>query len=115
VKAEETHPLRRPVVLAVDDDTDALGKIEHELRSRYGSGYHVVCEASAETSIRTLEQCEANGDHVALVLADQWMPEMTGAEFLARARQAFPTTKRALLIEWGLGEIRRPPKRSSGP
>jgi thioredoxin reductase (NADPH) len=29
------------------------------------------------------------------------MTEITGAEFLARVRQIFPTTKRALLIEWG--------------
>jgi hypothetical protein len=68
---EETHTLRRPVLLAVDDDTDALAKIEHELRSRYGSGYRVVCETSAETGMRALEQCKANGEQVALVLADQ--------------------------------------------
>jgi thioredoxin reductase (NADPH) len=101
VKVEETHIAERPVLLAVDDDTDALAKIEHELCSRYGSGYRVVCEASAAEGMLALEQCKANGEHVALVLADQWMPEMTGAEFLARVRHVFPTTKRALLIHWG--------------
>jgi thioredoxin reductase (NADPH) len=92
---------RRPVLLAVDDDTAAIAKIEHELSGRYGSGYRVVCVASAEAGVSILERCKANGEDVALVLADQWMPAMTGAEFLARARQFFPTTKRALLIAWG--------------
>jgi thioredoxin reductase (NADPH) len=92
---------RRPVLLAVDDDTAAIAKIEHELSGRYGSGYRVVCVASAEAGVSILERCKANGEDVALVLADQWMPEMTGAEFLARARQDFPTAKRALLIAWG--------------
>jgi thioredoxin reductase (NADPH) len=101
MKAEEMHTPRRPVLLAVDDDADALAKIEHELCGRYGNGYRVVCEASAEAGMSTLERCKANGEDVALMLADQWMPEMTGAEFLARARQIFPTAKRALLIAWG--------------
>lgn len=101
MKVEETHTPRRPVLLAVDDDTDGLAKIEYELSCRYGSGYSVVCEASAQAGVSTLEWCKANGEDVALVLADQWMPEMTGAEFLARARQIFPTAKRALLIDWG--------------
>lgn len=101
MKVEETHTPRRPVLLAVDDDTDALAKIEHELCGRYGGAYRVVCEASAETGVSTLERCKANGEDVALMFADQWMPEMTGAEFLARAGQIFPTAKRALLIAWG--------------
>jgi thioredoxin reductase (NADPH) len=108
VKVEETHTPRRPVLLAVDDDTDALAKIEHELCGRYGNGYRIACEASAEAGVSTLERCKANGEDVALVLADQWMPEMTGADFLARARQDFPTAKRALLIAWGRGETKRP-------
>jgi hypothetical protein len=63
----------RPVVLAVDDDAHALAKIEGELSDRYGKGYRVVCEASAEMGIVELERCKANGEDVALVLADQWI------------------------------------------
>jgi hypothetical protein len=35
------------------------------------------------------------------VLADQWLPEATGTEFLARARQLHPAARRVLLITWG--------------
>lgn len=37
----------------------------------------------------------------ALVIADQWMPEMTGNEFLGQVRTIEPTAKRALLVSWG--------------
>jgi thioredoxin reductase (NADPH) len=35
------------------------------------------------------------------VLADQWMPTMTGVAFLTRAHGLHPTAQRALLIDWG--------------
>ena len=41
------------------------------------------------------------GGEVALVLAEQWMPDTTGAELLARVRGLHPTAQRSLLIEWG--------------
>ena len=40
-------------------------------------------------------------EEIALVIADQRMPEMTGRDFLGRVRSIVPTAKRALLIEWG--------------
>ena len=33
----EGFPTAKPVLLAVDDKPEALGKVEHELRERYGS------------------------------------------------------------------------------
>ena len=36
-----------------------------------------------------------------LVLADHWMPEMTGTELLARMRDFIPTARRGLLTSWG--------------
>jgi thioredoxin reductase (NADPH) len=89
-----------PALLAVDDDAHTLARIERELSDRYGKGYRVVCKASAEAGIVELERCKAGGEDVALVLADQWMAEMSGPEFLERARLIFPTAKRALLIAW---------------
>lgn len=35
------------------------------------------------------------------MLADQWLPEATGTEFLARVRQFHPAARRVLLITWG--------------
>jgi thioredoxin reductase (NADPH) len=101
---------RRPVLFAVDGD--AHGRIERELRKRYGEDYRVVCEGSGEAAMRRLQELEAAGEEVALVLADQWMPGTSGMEFLACARRLFPTAKRALLIEWGDRTAQEPILRS---
>ena len=85
------------VLLAVDDDPNALDRIEHELRQRYGSYYRVACEDSPEAGMRTLRELRAAGEDVAVVLADQWMPGMTGVEFLTHTRQLYPGAKRSCL------------------
>jgi thioredoxin reductase (NADPH) len=98
----------KPVLLVVDDDATALANIEFELRDRYGSGYRVVCEGSAEAGMSALEEFRTAHEDVAVVLADQWMPEMTGTEFLTRAHQLHPTVKRALLVRRGDRTTREP-------
>ena len=40
-------------------------------------------------------------EEIALVIADQRMPEMTGRDFLGRVRSIVPMAKRALLVGWG--------------
>src|ERR671915_764838 len=97
-----------PVLLAVDDDRNTLGRIEHELRQRYGSYYRVACEDSPESGMRTLQALRAADKEVAIVLADQWMPGMTGVEFLTHVRQLYPGAKRALLFERGNRTTREP-------
>ena len=97
-----------PVLLVVDDDPGPLARIEHELHQRYGGYYRVLCEGSPEAGMRTLRDLGAAGEEVAVVLADQWMPGMTGVEFLAQSRHLYPDAKRALLFERGNRTIREP-------
>src|SRR5215210_5444463 len=104
----EESSIPKPVLLAVDDDLVALATIEHELRQRYGSYYHVACEDSPEVGMRTLQDLRAAEKEVAVVLADQWMPGMTGVEFLTHTRQLYPGAKRALLFERGNRTTREP-------
>jgi thioredoxin reductase (NADPH) len=96
------------VLLVVDDDPDALANIARQLRGRYGGDYRVVCEGSAEAAMGALGGSEAAGEDVAVVLSDQWMPGMSGTEFLARARRLYPTAKRALLVAREDGSVREP-------
>jgi CheY-like chemotaxis protein len=91
----------RPVLLAVDDEPAALDALEGELGKRYGADYEVVCADTPEAGLRRLEQLQADGGQLALVLADQWMPSMTGVEFLGRVRRLHPRAQRVVLINWG--------------
>ena len=88
----------RPVILAVDQDADALGRVERELRSRYEADYRVACESSAEDALERLRGLE-DGEDVALVLAAMRMEWMGGVEFLSRVREVRPLAKRVLLID----------------
>ena len=91
----------KPVIFAVDAGAESFARIELGLRRRYGNEYRVICETSAMWGLKRLRDMRAAGEEVALILADQWMPDITGVEFLARASRLFPTSKRAVLIEWG--------------
>jgi thioredoxin reductase (NADPH) len=91
----------KPVIFAVDAGAESFLRIEHGLRRRYGVEYQVMCETSAMWGMKRLEDLKAAGEEVALILADQWMPDINGDEFLARAGRLFPTAKRAVLLEWG--------------
>ena len=87
--------------MAVDDDPAALGVLAEELRKRYGADYAVACDGDPQAALQALERVQADGGQVALVLADQWMPAMTGVELLSRVHGLHPTAQRALLIDWG--------------
>jgi thioredoxin reductase (NADPH) len=91
----------KPVIFAVDAGAEYFLRIEYGLRRRYGVEYQVICETSAMWGMKRLKDLKAAGAEVALILADQWMPDIEGAEFLARAGRLFPTAKRAVLVEWG--------------
>jgi thioredoxin reductase (NADPH) len=89
------------VLVAVDDDPEALRRTCDELRRRYGDDYRIVCESSGEAALAELEALRAQGEAVALVLADVWMGDDPGSEVLDRVRGMHPHAKRALLIDWG--------------
>jgi thioredoxin reductase (NADPH) len=91
----------KPVIFAVDAGVESSPRIEYGLRRRYGVEYRVICETSAMWGMKRLGDLKAAGEEVALILADQWMPDIEGDEFLARASRLFPTAKRAVLVEWG--------------
>jgi thioredoxin reductase (NADPH) len=87
-----------PVLLAVDDDGDVLTALEQALGKRYGADYQVVVERSPAAGLTVLERLHRQGIAVAVVIADQWMPELSGVEFLARAHELHPSARRMLLI-----------------
>lgn len=92
--------MAKPVLLSVDDDPGVLNAIVRDLRRRYGDRYRVLRADSGAAALEALEQLQQRNESVALFLADQRMPQMSGVEFLSRAMQFFPTAKRALLTAY---------------
>lgn len=91
----------RPIIMVVDDETDALAAMLDALTRRFGGDYRVVPYLSVSAALDAVSKFKEDGEEIALVIADQWMPEMTGNEFLGRFRSIEPMAKRALLVAWG--------------
>ncbi|HEU4385225.1 MAG TPA: FAD-dependent oxidoreductase [Anaeromyxobacteraceae bacterium] len=91
----------RPVILVVDDEPAELAALLEALTRRFGNDYRVVPLPSARAALEAIGQMKANGQEVALAIADQWMPEMNGRELLARVGRLQRSAKRALLVAWG--------------
>ena len=90
-----------PLLLAVDEDHDALEDVETHLVRRYGRDYRVECLGDPEEALRLLTELAHAGEEVALVLAAKSLWDTTGGELLERVRQLHPHAKRALLVPYG--------------
>lgn len=91
----------RPNILVVDDEPGALASLLDALTRRYGGDYRVIPHLSANGALADLERLKNESERIALIIADQWMPEMTGIDVLVHAHRIFPEAQRALLVEWG--------------
>ena len=90
----------KPVLLTVDDDPEVLRAIERDLRTRYSDRYRVMRANSGDSALNTLRELKKRNNPVALLLADQRMPQMDGVGFLAEAMEMHPQAKRALLTAY---------------
>lgn len=90
----------KPVLLTVDDDPEVLRAIERDLRRKFADRYRVMRADSGKLALATLRQLKVRNNAVALLLADQRMPRMTGVEFLREAMEIYPDAKRALLTAY---------------
>src|SRR5215813_4600808 len=90
----------KPVLLTVDDDPEVLRAIERDFRTRYADRYRVMRANSGDTALSTLRELKKRNNPVALLLADQRMPQMDGVGFLSEAMEMHPQAKRALLTAY---------------
>jgi thioredoxin reductase (NADPH) len=92
--------MAKPVIMTVDDDPEVLQAIARDLRQEYGDRYRIVRAESGVTALDALEKLKLRNETVALFLADQRMPQMSGVEFLENALSMYPGAKRALLTAY---------------
>jgi thioredoxin reductase (NADPH) len=96
-----SDPARRlPVILVVDDEPTVLAAVARDLRHGFGERYRVVRASSGEEALEVLRELVRRGEQVALLVADQRMPGLSGTDYLVRARELVPTAKRVLLTAY---------------
>lgn len=92
--------MKKPILLAVDDDPQVIRAVTRDLRKKYKREYRIISTESAKEALETLVEFKNQGQEVALFLSDQRMPEMLGVEFLEHARKIYPKAKRVLLTAY---------------
>jgi thioredoxin reductase (NADPH) len=92
--------MAKPVILTVDDEPAVLNAVERDLRQKYGRDYRIVKADSGAAALDALGQLQQRSETVALFVADQRMPQMTGIQFLDEARKLFPDAKKVLLTAY---------------
>lgn len=76
-------------VLLVDDEENILSALTRLLRR---DGYRILQASSGLEALESLA-----GNKVGVILSDQRMPEMSGVEFLRKAKMLYPETQRIVL------------------
>lgn len=90
----------KPVILSVDDEPQVLNTINRDLRKNYGKDYRILKAGSGREALDTLTELKKRNQPVALFVADQRMPEMSGTEFLTEARELYPEARKVLLTAY---------------
>ena len=92
--------MKKPIIVAVDDDPEVLQAIAHDIRTQYGDRFRIVRVESGDRALEVLRKVKLADEVVGLLLADQRMPGLNGVDFLDQARRLFPDAKRALLTAY---------------
>jgi thioredoxin reductase (NADPH) len=88
------------VILAVDDEPAVLAAVARDLRRGFGERFRVMRAASGAEGLEILGELRKRGDQVALLVADQRMPSLSGTDYLLQARRLAPEAKRVLLTAY---------------
>jgi thioredoxin reductase (NADPH) len=91
---------RRPAIVCVDDEPAVLAAVARDLRRQFGERYRIVRATSGREALDALKELVSRGEQVALLVADQRMPAMSGTEYLVEARKLVPEAKRVLLTAY---------------
>jgi thioredoxin reductase (NADPH) len=92
--------MSKPTILTVDDDPLVSAAISRDLAGRYGADHRVVRATSGPEALDVLARLALRDEPVALIVADQRMPGMTGIEMLEQARTHAPGAKFLLLTAY---------------
>jgi thioredoxin reductase (NADPH) len=90
----------KPIILSVDDESQVLQAIVRDLRQHYGKDYRIIQATSGAEALETVSQLKKRNTPIALFVADQRMPTMTGTEFLTEAIRFYPEARRVLLTAY---------------
>lgn len=81
-------------LLLVDDEESIIKSLQRTFRKQ---GYEIHTASSGQEGLDRLDRLKEAGKPFSLIISDQRMPGMTGAQFLEKAKKIFPNAMRVLL------------------
>lgn len=92
--------MSKPTILTVDDDAAVSAAIARDFTDRYGADYRIIRSTSGSEALSVLARLALRAEPVALIAADQRMPQVSGIELLEQAREHAPGAKSLLLTAY---------------
>ena len=92
--------MAKPIILTVDDEVLVLSAVERDLARHYRKDYRIIKASSGAEALEAVHRLKQRSDAIALFLVDQRMPEISGTEFLAKAREVYPEARKVLLTAY---------------
>ncbi len=93
--------MSKPVLLVVDYSVKVLQTVTKYLVDEYGDRFQVTQADSSKVALEKLKVLKIQNQELALMLANQQMPEMPGVELLEHSIDIFPDAKRVLVTGSG--------------
>ena len=91
---------KKPVILAVDDEPTVAAAITRDLRRRYADRYWVIGAGGGAEAIEAVRELVDKREVIALVVADQRMPNVTGIDVLTEVGKLAPGARTVLLTAY---------------
>ncbi|MCB1917451.1 MAG: EAL domain-containing protein [Rhodocyclaceae bacterium] len=86
-----------PTIVCVDDDTLILRSLREQLLRGLDTACDIELASSAEEALALIDELDAEGADVPLIISDQVMPGQHGADLLAEIHRRRPSTLKILL------------------
>lgn len=87
----------KPIILCVDDEAVILNTIKTELKAALGSAYTYETAESGGEALELLEELNAEGVPLVVIVSDWLMPGMKGDELLIKVHQQYPAAVTLML------------------
>jgi diguanylate cyclase (GGDEF)-like protein/PAS domain S-box-containing protein len=87
----------KPAIVCVDDDPMVLSSLGEQLSRGLGGDYEIELVTNATETIELLQELQAEGVEIPVIISDQRMPGISGTELLAKVHQLCPKTLSILL------------------
>ncbi|MBS3915394.1 MAG: FAD-dependent oxidoreductase [Bacteroidetes bacterium] len=89
--------MKKPVILAVDNHSEDLDKIENALQNGYKKHYKILKSDSPVAALELIKNLKLLGEHLCMILSEQKMPQIIGTDFLMEASKLYPDAIKVLL------------------